>query len=110
MAMERREEILYIDDVNDFHVLAINDERVNNNIYNIGSGKNYSVNEIYNIIKNLIGVNIEPIYKEDLPGEAEINLADISKAKSLGWQLKIDLEKGLKISINYIKNKIINNI
>lgn len=107
---EKRRDFIYIDDVNDFHILAMNNEKVNNNIYNIGSGKNYSVNEIYNIIKNLIGVNIKPVYGESLPGEAEINLADISKAKSLGWHPRIDLEEGLKISINYIKNKVINNI
>ncbi len=107
---EKRRDFVYIDDVNDFHILAINNEEVSNNIYNIGSGKNYSVNEIYNIIKNLIGVNIKPVYKESLPGEAEINLADISKAESLGWQPRIDLEDGLKISIDYIKNKVISNL
>ena len=107
---EKRRDFVYIDDVNDFHILAMDNEEVNNNIYNIGFGKNYSVNEVYNIIKRLMGVDIRPIYKEDLPGEAEITLADISKAKSLGWEPKIRLEEGLKFSIDYIKNKVINNL
>jgi len=107
---EKRRDYVYIDDVNNFHILAMDNEKTNNSIYNIGSGKNYSVNEIYNIIKGLIGVNIEPVYKKDLPGEAEITLADISKTKSLGWEPKINLEDGLQFSIDYIKNKVINNL
>ena len=33
-------------------------------IFNVASGKTYSVNEIYNIITNILKTNIKPIYKE----------------------------------------------
>jgi nucleoside-diphosphate-sugar epimerase len=104
---EKRRDFIYIDDVNGFHLKAIDDDRTNGNIYNLGSGKNYSVNEIYCLIKNLLKKNITPLYRDDFPFEAEITLADIHKAKKIGWHPKVGVEEGLKKLIDYIKENVI---
>ena len=103
---EKRRDFIHIDDVNDFHILCMKDSRTNHQVYNLGSGVNYSVNEIYRIISKLLDSDIKPIYKTDLPGEAFQNLADITKAKKLGWSPNISLEEGLKTSIDFIKEEI----
>lgn len=55
-------------------------------VYNIGTGKNYSVNEIAKIIGGDIS------YIPPRRGEARITLADITKTKNhIGWQPKINL-------------------
>ena len=82
------------------------DERTTGNVFNLGTGINYSVNEIYNTIAKLLGSDTKPVYKEDLPGEAFANLADITRAKKLGWSPKIDLETGLQTSIEFIENEM----
>lgn len=105
---DKRRDFIYIDDINNFHIQCITDERTNNEIFNLGSGKNYSVNEIYKIISNLLKVNVKPEYRTDLPGEAFQNLADISKANKLGWYPKINLVRGLGNSIDFIKTEIKN--
>jgi len=102
----KRRDFVYVDDVNRFHEMVINCNRSYGQTYNIGSGKNYSVNEIFKIINNLLGKSISPNYTEDLPGEAFQNLADISKAKSLGWIPKVSINDGIKKSIDYIKSII----
>ena len=104
----KRRDYIYIDDVNRFHELLIHNDRVNGNTYNIGSGKNYSVLEIYAAVDNILKTGIKPIFKLDLPGEAFQNLADISKAKELGWKPVIPLEQGLRLSIDYIRNNVFN--
>jgi nucleoside-diphosphate-sugar epimerase len=48
---------------------------------------------------------LEPEFKPDLPGEAQITLADISKASALGWKPKTDLRTGIMRSIEYIKKE-----
>jgi len=103
---EKRRDFIYVDDINDFHIQCIEDERTTGNVYNLGSGNNYSVNEIYKIIADLLESDITPIYKPDLPGEAFTNLADITKAQELGWSPKIDLQTGLKSSIDFIKTEL----
>lgn len=103
---EKRRDFIHVDDINDFHIQCMEDELTTGNVYNLGSGFNYSVKDIYNTISSLLNSDIKPIYKPDLPGEAFENLADITKAKSIGWNPKISLEKGLQTAIDYIKNEI----
>jgi len=104
---EKRRDFIHIDDVNDFHIKCIDDDKTNSKTFNLGSGLNYSINEIYQIIADLLGSKITPIYQPDLPGEAAANLADITEARKIGWLPKIDLITGLKTSIDFIENELL---
>jgi len=103
---KKRRDFVHVDDINDFHLKCISDDRTSGEVFNLGSGKNCSIEEIYNIISNLLNSKIKPIYKTDLPGEAFANLADISKARKIGWEPKIDLITGLQTAIDFIRNEI----
>jgi UDP-glucose 4-epimerase len=105
---EKRRDFIHIDDINDFHIQCMTDERTTGKVFNLGNGVNYSVNEIYEIIAKLLNSDKKPLYKPDLPGEANANLADITLSTSLGWNPKVKLEKGLQTSIDFIKNEINN--
>jgi nucleoside-diphosphate-sugar epimerase len=100
---QKRRDFIYVDDVNDFHLLCLNDERTTGNVFNLGSGENFSVNEIFQIVRDLIGAKLEPIYQPDLPGEALETLANIDQAKTVGWSPRVGLKEGLKSSIEFIK-------
>jgi UDP-glucose 4-epimerase len=99
---EKRRDFIYVDDVNDFHLLCVKDDRTNGKTFNVGSGVNYSVKEILIMISRMLGVTPNPIYKDDLPGEARVTLADITRARALEWEPKTPLESGLEKAIEYI--------
>ena len=99
----KKRDFIHIDDINDFHLQCITDKRTDGQTFNLGSGENYSVNDIYQLLAELMGVDDKPVYKPDLPGEAEHTLADITKASRLGWNPKIKIKEGLKTMINFIK-------
>jgi len=103
---EKRRDFIYIDDVNDFHLKCLHDVRTDNRTFNLGSGINYSVLEILKMVSDLLGKQVAPIFKPDLPGEAQITLADISEAKKLGWEPKTNIKNGLLRAIDYIKHEI----
>ena len=103
---EQKRDFIYVDDINDFHMLSIKTDQVNGRVFNLGSGKNYSVLEIYQIISNLLKVKIKPNFKEALDYENKISLADISEARKLGWAPKTIIEVGLKNMISYIRKEI----
>lgn len=103
---EKRRDFVYVDDVNNFHLLCMNDSRTDGRVFNIGSGENYSVNEIYEMLSKLLGTHIPPIHKADLPGEAEVTLADVSEAKKLIWETKTDIVSGLESMVEYIKKEM----
>jgi UDP-glucose 4-epimerase len=103
---EKRRDFVYVEDVNDFHLMCIRDDRTTGRTFNIGSGTNYSVHEILDQISKILRVSSNQIYKDDLPGEAQVTLADITQAKSLGWEPKTPLEVGLKKAIEYIRQEM----
>jgi nucleoside-diphosphate-sugar epimerase len=107
---EKRRDFIYVDDVNDFHLQCLDDPKTDGNVYNLGSGVSYSVREIFEAIATLLQTDIEPIYKPDFPGEAQVTLADITAAKSLGWQPKVSLKEGLRHSIDYIKDHVLTQV
>ena len=103
----KKRDFIYVEDVNDFHLMCIKNSNTNNEVFNIGSGKNYSIKYIYEEIKKILESDISPIFGKNLDFEAQENLANIDKANNIGWTPKIDLNTGLKKSIDYIKENVI---
>ncbi len=73
-------------------------------VYNIAVGENFSVNQLYTSIQQLLQSNHAPTYRETRKGDVRNSLADISKAeKLLGYQPRFDFKKGLEITVEYFK-------
>jgi nucleoside-diphosphate-sugar epimerase len=104
---EKRRDFVYIDDVNDFHLIVLEDQRATNKVFNVGSGTNFSVNEVYQIVEDLLKTGLRPIYKPELPGEAQITLADLGTAKALGWKPRVAITEGLSQTIDYLQGKVL---
>jgi UDP-glucose 4-epimerase len=98
---EKRRDFIHVDDINEFHLRCIQDPRTDGEVFNLGSGTNHSINEIYRMIASRLGSAIPPIYEADLPGEARETLADISTARALGWKPTIGLEEGIDKFIQF---------
>jgi len=69
-------------------------------IFNIGTGIETSINELYKIISELLKTKIKPKYAPPKPGDLRRSCLNISLAKrELKWEPKFDLNKGLKKTI-----------
>ena len=80
-------------------VIKIADSKKNNEIYNLASGKETSVNHIAKIIGG------ETINIPKRPGEPDRSLADISKIKKeIDWEPKIKIDDGVKMMLEIIDN------
>ncbi len=69
------------------------------NIYNVGTGRNYSINEMVGKVNAVLGTSIEPKYVE-MPVKNYVmeTLADTSKARrELGFAASIDLDAGIRL-------------
>ena len=73
--------------------------------YNIGSGKGITINELAQTILKVMKKNLSPVYKEPRSGEPGHSLADITKAKSFGYEPSWSLEDGLTETIAYFSRK-----
>lgn len=103
---EKRRDFVYVDDVNDFHLLCLTDPRTVGRVFNLGSGESYSVREIYDLIQSELGTDLDPHYEPDLPGEAWETRADIGAARALGWEPRVGIREGLRHSITYIREHL----
>ncbi len=104
---EKRRDFVYVDDVNRFHLQCMTDERTDCLVFNVGSGRSHSVREIFDEIQARLGSDLEPVHEPDLPAEAQETLADISAARSVGWEPLIELGEGLDRSIRYIRDQVV---
>ncbi len=102
----KRRDFVHVDDVNDFHLLTLTDRRTDGQVYNLGSGSNYSVSEIYDVVADVLGAEprLEPVHKRELPGDTDVTLADISRTLELGWKPKTDITDGIKGSVAYLSH------
>lgn len=65
-------------------------------VFNVGSGKSFSVNEVASVINKVLGKNVEPVHGPAVI-EPHDTLADIRKVKmALGWGPTISFEQGLE--------------
>ncbi len=65
-------------------------------VYNIGSGKKVTINGLAGLVIGLSGRDLSPEYQADRPGDIRHSLADISRARSFGYEPKFGIEDGLK--------------
>lgn len=93
---EKRRDFVHVDDINDFHVQCLSDERTVGRTFNLGSGESHSVREILDRVCRLLGVEADPVFAPDLPGEALESCADITAAACLGWRPRVALDDGLR--------------
>ncbi|MCM8767128.1 MAG: GDP-L-fucose synthase, partial [Candidatus Omnitrophica bacterium] len=75
-----------------------------NEIINIGRGEGVSIREIVENLKQITGFEGEIIYNEKMPEGAPIRILDTGKIKELGWQPKITIYDGLKLTYEWFKN------
>lgn len=65
--------------------------------YNIGTGKETSVNEIFSYLRDSLGFEKEPRRKEAIPAEVRRNALSFEWARAhLGWTPRTELKQGLE--------------
>jgi UDP-glucose 4-epimerase len=104
---EKRRDFVYVEDVTEFNLLALRDPRTDGQVYDVGSGINYSVNEVFALMEEFLGTGLRPVYQDDLAGEAETTLADVGPAQELSWKPRVPVGEGIERSIAYIKEHVL---
>ncbi|MBI3955030.1 NAD-dependent epimerase/dehydratase family protein, partial [Candidatus Gottesmanbacteria bacterium] len=107
--MEKRD-FIYIEDFLDcFMKLSKNPGKITGHIINIGSGKQFSTRDIAKLIQSLTKSHSRLLWGKypNRKWDAKFWLADINLAKrSIGWQPKRDLPKGISETITWFKKNL----
>lgn len=97
-------EFIYIDDIADAAVFLMEhysgDETVN-----VGTGLEYSIGELANIIKNVVGYKGKIVNDLSKPDGTPRKLVDSSKLFDMGWRPKMEFAEGIRITLqDYLDN------
>jgi UDP-glucose 4-epimerase len=66
-------------------------------VYNVGTGRETSVLELYGLCRDDAGVDVEAEHAPERPGELQRSVVDISLAeRDLGWRPELELAEGLR--------------
>ena len=68
-------------------------------ILNVGTGLDISIKDLSSLISDLTGYEGHTEWDDSMPDGTPKKLLDISKLKSLGWESKMNLKKGIKNTI-----------
>jgi UDP-glucose 4-epimerase len=104
---EQSRDFTYIDNVVEANLLAVSAGHLKGEVVNIGCGKRTSLNQLLDILKGILGSEVLPVYQEARKGDVKHSLADIRKGKDiLNYIPKIEIEIGLRKSLDYFKTKV----
>lgn len=106
---EARREFMYVEDLADFIYYALeNFENMPQNI-NVGLGHDYTINEYYNAIADVIGYKGEFVHDLSKPVGMKQKLIDDSKLQKFGWEYKTSLNAGIKKIYEYYVKEVLND-
>jgi len=97
-------DFIYIDDAVRALLIAAKTRKIG--IFNVGSGRETNLNELFKKITEILNIQIKPNYCPAVEKGVQRSALDFSKIKKeLSWQPNYSLDKGLKETINWFRNK-----
>ena len=91
-------DFIFVRDVVDANILAA--EAQATGIFNIGTAKTITISELVKLIIELTGAGVEAVYKSRRTGEVRHSMADITRARTFGFNPRYDLNCGLRETID----------
>jgi GDP-L-fucose synthase len=76
---------------------------------NIGTGKDLTIKEISEIVKEVVGFHGEVVWDESKPDGTPRKLLDISKITKLGYQPQEDLKTGITKTYEWFKQELVSS-
>jgi len=93
-------EFLFVDDMAEAVVFAL-ENKLPDYLYNIGTGKELTIKELALLIQKIVGHSGEIIWDNSKPDGTPRKLLDVSKMQNLGWNYRINLEKGIQMTYDW---------
>jgi UDP-glucose 4-epimerase len=100
---EQRRDFTYVDNVVEATLAAADAPGANGRIFNVAGSAPATVNHVAETIGAILGREVRKEHGPPRPGDIRDSWADVTAAReALGWDATIDLEEGLRRTIDHI--------
>ncbi|WP_297417348.1 NAD-dependent epimerase/dehydratase family protein [Clostridium sp.] len=98
---------IYIDDLVDAFI-ALDEYHGEEKIFNVGTGKGYSINQVLTFIKEYLDIEtVNVLYEKERDCDVNRNVLDISRIKECtDWHPKIGIREGIRLSVESLKQHL----
>lgn len=98
---------LYVEDMAEA-IAGLIQHQGDNRVFNISSGIGYSINDVVNIIRNDLKIQVQVNYLEPRDFDVPVNILDNSRLiRETGWKMRTDLASGIRRVCNYLKTFLV---
>ena len=98
-------DFVYIQDCVQANILAATRDTMVGEAFNVAAGKTYTLNELLDALRAVTGKPIQAVYDAPRPGDIVHSSASVVKLIQQGYQPSVDLETGLKRTVEYFGSK-----
>lgn len=100
-------EFLFVDDLA-AAVVYVLENKLDENLYNVGSGRDVTIKELAKIVQKITGHKGDIIWDAAKPDGTPRKLMDVSKMKAMGWQYSTELEEGIEKTYSWFLENVNN--
>lgn len=99
-----RRDYTYVDDIIDGVIAAINYDKTNYEVFNLGESRTVELNELISLLERELDTHAIIDRQPPQPGDVPQTFADISKARAqLGYDPKTQIEEGLRRFVEWFR-------
>jgi len=96
-------DFIYVGDLAELNTRACMSR--NSGVFNVGSGKGHSVNQIIDVLKSISSQPVQVNYRDSRSYDVPKVVLDISRAQSrFDWRPVVELETGIRNSLSWMSN------
>jgi UDP-glucose 4-epimerase len=93
---------VFVSDIVQANVLAL--EAGDGGLYNVGTGREVSDDQIFEAVRDAVGVKIKPVHSEFRRGEVRRIALDAGRIRAeLGWRPRVALEQGIPKAVEFYR-------
>ncbi|MCI0487331.1 MAG: SDR family oxidoreductase [Blastocatellia bacterium] len=96
----------YVENVVEANLLAAEAEAVAGRVFNVACGGRYTLLELLDRLKEIIGSDTEPLHEAARAGDVRDSQASIEAAeRALGYRVMVDFDEGLRRTVDWYRGK-----
>lgn len=101
---EQTRDFVFVKDVVRANLLAAEVAGAAGKTFNIGAGRQVSINTLFDTLGGIVELDLDPVYKPSRPGDIRHSYADPTLAgEVLGWSPQVQLEAGLRQLVESVR-------
>jgi nucleoside-diphosphate-sugar epimerase len=105
---EQSRDFTYVDNVVEGTFRALTKAGNGGKVFNVAMGGSVTLNELFRMLRGMVGADVEPVYEQGRPGDVPHSQASIDRARAeLGYEPIISTEDGLRETLAWFEQRAV---